>query len=155
AGTAILPSFLVLLGAPPFALGLIEAVSDGLSSAFKLIGGWMGDRVQDRRGFAAIAYAITGITTGMYALASAWLGVLAARTLGWAGRGFRSPLHDALLADAVPAEARGRAFGLDEAADTLGAIGGPALALLLVGLLATGENALSIYQLIFVISVLP
>jgi MFS family permease len=155
AGTAVLPLFLTLLGAPPFALGLIEAVSDGLSSAFKLIGGWIGDRVRDRRGWAAIAYALTGLTTGMYALMSAWLGVLAARALGWAGRGFRSPLHDALLADAVPSSARGRAFGLDEAADTLGAIGGPAVALLMVTALATGENALGVYQLIFAIAMLP
>ncbi len=155
AGTAVLPLFLTLLGAPPFALGLIEALSDGLSSFFKLFGGWVGDRVQDRRGLAAFAYAVTGITTGMYALASGWLGVLAARALGWAGRGFRSPLHDALLADAVPPEVRGRAFGLDEAADTVGAIGGPAVALILVTLFATGDNALSIYQLIFVIGILP
>ncbi|PJF30999.1 MAG: MFS transporter [Candidatus Thermofonsia Clade 1 bacterium] len=155
AGTAVLPLFLTLLGAPPFALGLIEAVSDGLSSAFKLVGGWIGDRVQDRRGFAAIAYAVTGITTGMYALASTWLGVLAARAVGWAGRGFRSPLHDALLADAVPSEARGRAFGLDEAADTLGAIGGPAIALLLVTAFAAGESALGVYQLIFVLGMVP
>lgn len=155
AGTAVLPLFLTLLGAPPFALGLIEALSDGLSSAFKLIGGWIGDRVQDRRGLAALAYALTGITTGAYALASTWLGVLAARTVGWAGRGFRSPLHDALLADAVPSEARGRAFGLDEAADTLGAIGGPAIALLLVTAFATGESALGVFQLIFVLGMLP
>lgn len=155
AGTAVLPLFLTLLGAPPFALGLIEAVSDGLSSFFKLFGGWIGDRVQDRRGWAALAYAITGVTTGMYALASSWLGVLAARAFGWAGRGFRSPLHDALLADAVPPEVRGRAFGLDEAADTVGAIGGPAMALILVTYLVTGDNALSIYQFIFVIGMLP
>lgn len=155
AGTAVLPLFLTLLGAPPFALGLIEAVSDGLSSAFKLIGGWIGDRVRDRRGFAAVAYAVTGITTGLYALASTWLGVLAARAVGWAGRGFRSPLHDALLADAVPSEARGRAFGLDEAADTLGAIGGPAIALLLVTAFAGGESALGVYQLVFVLGMVP
>jgi MFS family permease len=155
AGTAVLPLFLTLLGAPPFALGLIEAVSDGLSSAFKLVGGWIGDRVQDRRGFAAVAYAVTGIATGMYALASTWLGILAARAVGWAGRGFRSPLHDALLADAVPSEARGRAFGLDEAADTLGAIGGPAIALLLVTAFAAGESALGVYQLVFVLGMVP
>ena len=42
------------------------------------------------------------------------------RTVGWAGRGLRSPLDDALLANSVPAAARGRAFGFDEAADTAG-----------------------------------
>src|SRR5262249_34838295 len=40
-------------------------------------------------------------------------------------RGIRGPLRDAILADAMPAEARGRAFGFHRAADTVGAIFGP------------------------------
>src|SRR5277367_5478529 len=44
AATAILPAFLASLGAPAFALGVIEGVSDGLSSFAKLAGGWIADR---------------------------------------------------------------------------------------------------------------
>lgn len=120
AGTAILPLFLAAIGAPPFALGLIEAVSDGLSSFTKLFGGWLGDHVQRLRPWAALGYVATGITTGLYAAAVAWPGILLTRAIGWAGRGLRSPLHDTLLTEVVPPSARGRAFGFDEAADTLG-----------------------------------
>lgn len=155
AGTAVLPLFLVALGAPAVALGAIEAVSDGLSSFAKLFGGWLGDRVHQRRPWAALGYAMTGITTGLYAVASAWPGVLVARAIGWAGRGLRSPLHDAILTDVVPKEARGRAFGFDEAADTLGAVCGPLAALALVTALGRFMPAMDSYRWIFWLAAIP
>ncbi|MGQ9834259.1 MAG: MFS transporter [Candidatus Villigracilaceae bacterium] len=155
AGTAILPLFLAVIGAPAAALGVIEAVSDGLSSFSKLLGGWLGDRVHRRKPWAALGYVVTGITTGMYALASAWPAVLVARAVGWAGRGVRSPLHDAMLTDAVPPEARGRAFGFDEAADTLGAVCGPLAALALVTILGHTMTDVHAYRWIFVLAAVP
>jgi MFS family permease len=155
AGTSILPAFLALLGAPPFALGTIEAVSDGLSSFTKLGAGWLGDRVARRKPWAALGYILTGITTGAYGLATGWPGVLLARSIGWAGRGLRGPLHDAMLTDAVPAEARGRAFGLDEAADTAGAIAGPLLALAILAVLSGSRSTLESYQYVFWLAAIP
>lgn len=155
AGTAILPLFLAVIGAPAVALGAIEAVSDGLSSFSKLFGGWLGDRVRRRRPWAALGYAVTGVSTGMYALASAWPAILATRAVGWAGRGFRSPLHDAMLTDVVPPGARGRAFGLDEAADTAGAIAGPLAALAIVGAVSQSHSSLAAYRLTFVLAAIP
>jgi MFS family permease len=46
----------------------------------------------------------------------------------------RVPARNALLADLVPAAAYGRAYGFERAMDNLGAIVGPLLALVLVGL---------------------
>jgi MFS family permease len=155
AGTSILPLFLAALGAPPFALGAIEAVSDGLSSFTKLFAGWLGDRVSRRLPWAALGYAMTGITTGLYGVATAWPGVLVSRAIGWAGRGLRSPLHDALLTEAVPPEARGRAFGLDEAADTLGAIAGPIAALALVAAFSQSHATVDAYRLVFWLAAVP
>lgn len=155
AGTAILPLFLTAIGAPAAALGVIEAVSDGLSSLAKLFSGWLGDRVHRRKPWAALGYAVTGITTGMYALAGTWPAVLAARAVGWAGRGLRSPLHDSMLTDAVSPEARGRAFGFDEAADTLGAVCGPLAALALVTVLGRTLPTLEVYRWIFVLAAVP
>jgi MFS family permease len=155
ADTAILPLFLAALGAPPYALGAIETVSDGLSSFAKLFVGWLGDNVRSRRPWAAIGYAITGITTGLYGVATGWLDVLVARAIGWSGRGLRSPLHDTLLTETVPVEARGRAFGFDEAADTAGAIAGPLLALAVIGLLSKITTAIDSYRTIFWLAAIP
>jgi MFS family permease len=55
----------------------------------------------------------------------------------WAARGLRVPARNALLADIVPANVYGRAYGFERACDNLGAIAGPLLALGLVGLVGT------------------
>src|ERR1700693_5513989 len=59
AATAILPAFLVSLGAPAFALGVIEGVSDGLSSFAKLAGGWIADRPRLRKPTGIVGYLAT------------------------------------------------------------------------------------------------
>ncbi len=155
AGTAILPLFLTAIGAPAVALGVIEGVADALSSGAKLFGGWLGDRVERRRPWAAAGYMLTGITTGLYGLFAWWPWILMVRTVGWAGRGLRSPLHDALLTDSVPASARGRAFGFDEAADTAGAVAGPLAALAIVSIAPSGKGDLHGFAIIFWMAAIP
>jgi MFS family permease len=155
AGTAILPLFLASIGAPASALGIIEGVSDALSSFAKLFGGWLGDRVERRRSWAAAGYLLTGITTGLYGIWASWPWVLGVRALGWAGRGLRSPLHDALLTDSVPDWARGRAFGFDEAADTAGAVAGPLVALAAIGFLSQFQSTLDAYKTAFWLAAIP
>lgn len=45
------------------------------------------------------------------------------RVRAWVARGIRVPARNALLADVVPGEAYGRAYGFERAMDKLGAIG--------------------------------
>lgn len=66
-----------------------------------------------------------GLTNSLGSLASL-------RGSAWLGRGFRSPLRDYLLADAVEPTHFGRAYGLERAGDMLGAVVGPLFAALLV-----------------------
>lgn len=134
AGTAALPGLLLLIGSAPAALGLIEGFSDGLSSVAKLAGGWWADRPALRKPIAVAGYLTTGITTGLYGLSTAAWHVAAARGLGWFARGARGPARDAMLSEAVPQEALGRAFGLHRAADTSGAVVGPAGAAVLLAI---------------------
>jgi MFS family permease len=135
AATSILPAFLASLGAPAFALGVIEGVSDGLSSFAKLAGGWIADRPKWRKPTGILGYAATALSTFAYAFAQSWPAVLVTRALGWMGRGSRGPSRDTLLSDAVAPEQQGRAFGFERAMDTLGAVLGPLCATLLIGLL--------------------
>jgi len=133
AATAILPAFLLSLGAPAFALGLIEGVADGLSSFAKLAGGLLADHPRWRKPTGIIGYFATAITTFCYAWAGSWPWVLGLRAVGWMGRGSRGPSRDTLLADSVAAEQTGRAFGFERAMDTLGAVLGPLSAMMLLG----------------------
>ena len=131
--TALLPSLLTsTLGAPAAALGVIEGVADGLAGAARLAGGALADDPARRRATAVGGYVSTAVLSGLIGVAStAWqVGVL--RAGAWTARGLRVPSRNALLADAVPREVYGRAYGFERAMDNLGAIGGPLLALALV-----------------------
>ena len=139
AATSILPAFLASLGAPAVALGVIEGVSDGLSSFAKLAGGWIADRPRWRKPTGIMGYCATGLSTFGYAFAQSWPFVLVLRGLGWIGRGSRGPSRDALLADCVAQEQEGRAFGFERAMDTVGAVLGPLCATALIGVLGTRE----------------
>lgn len=125
AATAILAAFLASVGAPAVALGVIEGVSDGLSSFAKLAGGFLGDHPRWRKPTGIIGYFATAITTFGYAFVQTWPALLVLRALGWMGRGGRGPSRDALLADCVAPGQTGRAFGFERAMDNLGAVLGP------------------------------
>jgi MFS family permease len=135
AATSILPAFLASLGAPAAALGIIEGVSDGLSSFAKLAGGFLADHPAWRKPAGILGYLTTALTTFGYAFAESWPAVLVLRAVGWMGRGSRGPARDTLLAAAVAPGQEGRAFGFERAMDTLGAVLGPLSATVLLGLL--------------------
>ncbi len=147
--TAILPAFLASIGAGPAWLGIIEGVSDGLSSFTKLASGHFTDRLKHRKPLAVFGYAVTALSTASFAFATRAYDVLIGRSVAWLGRGVRSPAKKALLAADVPPSAYGRAFGLERLMDTVGAIVGPLTALWLLE--KTGHN----YQKVFLWTLLP
>lgn len=130
--TAVLPAFLVSLGAGPAALGWIEGGADGLSALAKLWGGIAADRLPRRKPLASIGYLVTAVGTAAIGLCTSAWQVLLCRVVAWIGRGSRGPARDVLLAAGVPPEAHGRAFGLERAGDATGAVVGPLLAMLLL-----------------------
>jgi MFS family permease len=133
--TALLPSLLTAtLAAPASALGLIEGVADGLAGAARLAGGAVADDPRRRRAQAVGGYATTAVLSSLIGAATAVWQVGVLRAGAWAARGLRVPARNALLADIVPAGVYGRAYGFERACDNLGAIAGPLLALVLVGL---------------------
>jgi MFS family permease len=130
--TAVLPLYLATVGLGPAALGLVEGVADFLVSISKLAGGFVGHHVERKRPWASLAYLVTTLGTWGIAFAGSLAAVLTLRSLAWIGRGFRSPLRDYLLADAVEPKYYGRAYGLERAGDMLGAVAGPLAAALLL-----------------------
>jgi MFS family permease len=147
--TAILPAFLGSLGVAAAWLGIIEGVSDGLSSFAKLGSGFYTDRLPRRKPIAFCGYLVTALATGGFSFATTAWHVLIARAAAWLGRGVRTPVRKALLAAAVEPSVYGRAFGFERAMDTLGAIVGPLTAL---GLLAALPGN---YRVVFAVTVLP
>jgi MFS family permease len=147
--TAVLPAFLGSLGVAAAWLGIIEGVSDGLSSFAKLGSGFYTDRLPRRKPIAFCGYLITALATGAFGLATTAWHVLIARAAAWLGRGVRTPVRKALLAAAVDPSIYGRAFGFERAMDTVGAIVGPLTALWLLALFP-GK-----YHIVFALTLLP
>lgn len=130
--TTAMPAFLATMGVAAAWIGLIEGVSDGLSSFAKLASGHWTDRLARRKPVMVVGYLITALGTAGFGLASTAWHVLIARASAWLGRGVRTPVRKAMLAAAATPETYGRAFGFERMMDTLGAIVGPATAFLLI-----------------------
>ena len=130
--TTILPAFLASMGVAAAWLGLIEGLSDGLSSFAKMASGFYTDRLARRKKIAVLGYFVTTLGTGLIGLATSAWQVLIARSVAWLGRGVRTPVRKALLAASVSPDCLGRAFGLERMMDTLGGIAGPLSAVLLL-----------------------
>ncbi len=135
--TALLPAFIISIGGSPSILGFIEGCSDAATSFVKIIAGWYSDYTGKRKPIAALGYLTTALGVGMLTFTKTWPQVFFARIIAWMGKGFRKPARDALLADSIPSDVGtqyyGRIYGFHRAMDSIGAIGGPALAALLMG----------------------
>ncbi len=137
----LLPAFLTKsLGAGPAAVGLIEGVAETTASLTKVGSGVWSDRVRRRKPLVLVGYGVAAIARPLVAFARAWTQVLAIRFTDRVGKGIRTSPRDALLADIVPSERRGRAFGLQRAMDNAGALFGPLLAALLLKLALVDER---------------
>ena len=147
--TTVLPAFLATMGVAAAWLGIIEGVSDGLSSFAKMASGYYTDKLQRRKPIAVIGYLTTALGTASFGLATAAWHVLIARACAWLGRGVRTPVRKALLAGSVTKETYGRAFGFERMMDTMGAIVGPATAFVL--LQALNHR----YAMVFALTLIP
>ena len=125
----ILPIFLVgVLGAPVAVVGLVEGLADGAAALTKLASGRWSDR-RSRRPVVAFGYGLAAVAKVVVALAVVWPMVLGARVADRIGKGIRGAPRDALIADDVDAEHRGRAYGFHRSLDTAGAVLGPLIGL--------------------------
>lgn len=136
--TAVMPAFLATMGAAAAWLGVIEGVSDGLSSFAKMGSGFFTDQLRRRKPIAVVGYLVTATGTACIGLATQAWHVLLCRASAWLGRGVRTPVRKTLLAAAVTPETYGRAFGFERMMDTCGAIVGPLTATILLA--AFGGN---------------
>jgi MFS family permease len=151
----LLPVFLASLSgvaASPAAgaavLGVVEGLAEAMSAFIKLASGHASDRRRRRKPFVVVGYVVAGLVRPFLALVSTATGVLVVRLIDRFGKGLRSSPRDALIADVVPAAHRGRAFGVHEAMDHAGAVVGPLLASLLIGLGASLPT-------VFLVSAIP
>jgi MFS family permease len=128
----VLPAFLVSLGAGPAQLGLIEGVAESVASFAKLFSGYLTDRIDRRKPLVVAGYAVANAVKPLLALATAWWHILLIRFSDRLAKGVRGAPRDVMVAESVPKERLGSAYGLIQSMDSAGAIAGPLAALVLL-----------------------
>jgi MFS family permease len=125
----LLPAFVTrTLGGGATVLGALDGAAELTSAVVKWWSGQLADRPRWRVPLILGGYLTAVLVRPLNAVAgSAWQAV-GFRVIDRLGKGLRTAPRDALIADATPPEARGRAFGFHRAADHLGAVFGSLVA---------------------------
>src|SRR6266567_2966965 len=128
----VLPAFLASLGAGPAQLGLIEGVAESVASFAKLFSGYLTDRIERRKPLVVAGYFVANAVKPLLAVAGAWWHILLIRFSDRLAKGVRGAPRDVMVAESVPKERLGSAYGLIQSMDSAGAIAGPLAALVLL-----------------------
>ena len=127
---SLLPLYMAIgLGASTLTIGIVEGIAEAIALIVKLFSGVLSDYFRRRKALVVLGYGLAAVTKFVFPLAPTLGWIVAARFADRVGKGIRGAPRDALIADLTPADLRGGSFGLRQALDTVGAIGGPLLAI--------------------------
>ncbi|MGB9910667.1 MAG: MFS transporter [Candidatus Hydrothermia bacterium] len=154
----LLPLFLSqVIGAGATALGVIEGIAEATASLLKSVSGYISDKIKKRKILVIIGYGLSAVAKPTIGFATRWFHVLFARFFDRIGKGIRTSPRDALIADSVEPDERGKSFGFHRSMDTLGAILGPLTAFALLSFFTknlTWDQGKSL-RVIFLLSLIP
>src|SRR5580700_9046086 len=128
----VLLAFLVTLGAGPAQLGLIEGIAESVASFAQLFSGYLADRIDRRKPVVVAGYFVANAVKPLLAIVNAWPQILLIRFTDRLAKGVRGAPRDVMVAESVPRNRLGSAYGLIQSMDSAGAIAGPLAALLLL-----------------------
>jgi len=145
-----LPVFITkFLGAGPAFVGLIEGVAESVSSFLKLFSGWLADRIKGRKILVSVGYSLPSLSRPLISIVRTWPPLFLLRVIDRLGKGIRTSPRDAIIADSVDVNNRGRAFGFQRAMDNLGAVVGPLLSFLIL------KFIIDDIRMVFFLSIVP
>lgn len=146
---AVMPLFLMTLGATKTELSLIEGIAESTASVLKGLSGWWSDKIGRNKPFMIIGYAFTALLSPLFSFATSPFQVLIIRFSERIGKGIRTAPRDSLIAGSSGEKTKGRGFGFHKAMDNSGAIIGPLLAF---GILALFPGD---YRKVFLLAAIP
>ncbi|MGQ9807698.1 MAG: MFS transporter [Armatimonadota bacterium] len=127
--------FLATLGASAAVVGFVSGLGELVGYAVRLVSGYLSDRTGRYWTLTIVGYCVNLLAVPLLAWAGRWEVAVALIVAERFGKAVRTPPRDAMLSHAASRTGAGRAFGLHEALDQVGAVTGPLIvtAVLMVG----------------------
>ncbi len=149
----LLPFYILSLGGAGIAIGLLAGMREGLSSLFKIFGGWLSDKTGKRKIFVFFGYITSVIFRFLLLIAGSWQQIVTLVSFERLGKARDAP-RDAIIEDST--KKQGRGFGIAQMMDTSGAILGTIIILVLFWKFSVEINKIIlIAALISILSLVP
>jgi MFS family permease len=126
----VMPVYLRSIGFSVLLIGVLEGIAEATAGLSKGYFGKLSDHTGRRTPFVRLGYSLSAVSKPMMALMVYPLWIFFARTIDRLGKGIRTGARDAMLSDEATQATKGSVFGFHRSMDTVGAVIGPALALL-------------------------
>ncbi|MDQ7030040.1 MAG: MFS transporter [Ardenticatenia bacterium] len=130
---SIVGPYLALLGAGGTVVGAVAGLGELIGYALRLVSGYASDRTRRYWALTIGGYALNVLAVPLLALAGTWPLAAALIVAERVGKAVRTPARDAMLSYATGRVGRGWGFGFHEAMDQIGALFGPLLVAVALG----------------------
>jgi MFS family permease len=147
-GRGLVPDYLKFLGASAVIVGLVGGLGEFLGYAVRLISGYLADATRSYWAFIFIGYGLI-ISIPLLGIASIWQMAIILMLFERLGKAFRTPSRDTILSIVSKNIGLGKAFGIHELMDQIGAIMGPLIVASLM--FYSGNN----YRSTFLVLLIP
>lgn len=144
---SIISPFLLSFGASAFVVGLILGLGEFFGYALRMIFGILSDRTRAYWTIFTLGYSLL-IAVPLLAIAGSWPLAMILVLIERLSKAVRSPARDTLFSYATKGMGSGKAFGLHELLDQIGAITGPAIVAAV--LFVSGENFSAAFSSLFI-----
>ena len=148
----IMPIYLKSIGFSILLIGVLEGLVEAVAGLSKGYFGQLSDSKAKRAPFVQFGYSLSALSKPMMAFFVYPLWIFFARTIDRLGKGIRTGARDAMLSAETTKANKGKVFGFHRSMDTLGAVLGPALAL--VYLYFYPEDYINLFYIAFIPGVL-
>lgn len=145
----LVPLLLVSLGTTPVIIGVIEGITEGLSTVLKAFAGYVADKTKRKKPLAIIGYSAAFFYKLGIIFSATWVGVFISKIVDRIGKGLRTAPRDGLIADCGGKKLGGK-FGLHKMFDMLGSALGVLIAFLILSYVSESS-----YNTVFYWSLVP
>ena len=143
----VISPFLRNLGASAFVVGLVLGLGEFAGYALRIVFGVLSDRTRAYWGLTIGGYSLL-IVVPLLAFAGGWQLAIILVIFERISKAIRTPARDTLFSHVTKGMGTGKAFGLHELLDQVGAIAGPAIVAAV--LLTTGERFEAAFSILFI-----